>query len=338
MSPDYYKILGVDSNASESEIKKAYRTLALKNHPDKGGSEEKFKEITEAYEVLSNPEKKQMYDNGGMEQNFQGGFPGGFNFNPFEQFQHHFQQQQGSQTVKRSNHMHQITIKLEEAYRGVEKTMRIKIDKNCLTCKKRCERCGGSGVIMIRQNLGIMQIMNQQQCNECRGEGIMNKADSKCEFCKGKCIKREEQLCNIKIPKGVQSGMEIQFPGLGEQIKADGELPGDLIFRIIVEEHESLKREGDNLKFRQKLTLKESITGKDLNIPHFGNTTIKINTNTWGIINPTIGYVIKGKGMPRLNGDSYGDIIILFEIEYPDIKLSESELLKIKTCLSECKL
>lgn len=348
MNDDYYKVLGVDKSASEQEIKKAYRKAALKSHPDKGGSEEEFKKISKAYEVLSNPELKNRYDRG-EDLNRPD-----FNFNPNDIFQQFMNMNMNmnfnmnnfnnrtntpqNQNKKRNDHHHRINIKLSECYTGTQKKMKIILDKYCLSCVKSCPNCNGSGIIKIFQQLGPVQICNQQICPSCNGSGNVNEGNENCQTCKGKCEFKEQKICQLDIPKGIKTGMNIKFDEFGEQKRTANEINGDLYFEIIVENVDKnlcLVRNNDDLIYNQKISLKDSIVGKFIRIPHYSGE-INLNIIEFGIINPNLSYILEKKGMPKLNEDNnFGNLILKFDIEYPDKKLDINSINEIKNILDK---
>lgn len=314
---NYYEILGLSKNeASEENIKKAFKKLALKHHPDKGGDPEEFKKINLAYSVLSDPQKKREYDN--PQDNLHHAFNNFFNFN--------FHQQQ--QQLKCKDYFHELKITLKEIYTGTKKTIKVKINKTCFDCQKECTNCKGKGVIIQIQQLGFMQINQQITCNECMGSGNKNNKNIQCEKCNGTNNIIEECNCIVEINKETQNNQFIKFEGLGEQKKKKNDISGDLIIKIIVEKDLHFERQENNLIFIQKITLIESIIGKDITIPHFENN-ININTSIFGIINPNKNYIIKNKGLTENS-----NLIIKFEIEYPEKMLESNQREYLKNILS----
>lgn len=303
---DYYSILGVTREASEAEIKKAYRKAAILHHPDKGGDPEKFKEVSEAYEGLQDADKKEVYDNDDKGNDF--------NQNAF--FQQFFNQTNMNMNMgpqKRSNHQHQIAVDLKDVHTGVEKNMKIHIKKVCFDCKKTCPHCNGRGVILIRHG----PIQMQQSCHACMTSGLMETQNPSCINCKGACIISEERIFKIRIEKGISHGSFIKLDGMGEQPQKKGEIPGDLLFQILVKPHPFFNREGNNLVYSQSLSFKDSIIGKTILVPHF-DEDISIDTGGFGVINPNRTYRIINKGLA-----GKGDLVLIFNIEYPEKKYDE---------------
>jgi DnaJ-class molecular chaperone len=345
---DYYKILEIERDATSDVIKKAYRALALKFHPDKNKDpsvETKFKEINLAYETLSDPQKKEQYDNpnpfnglnmgGGHGHNDifsqmfsgMGGF-GNMNININGQ---NVNMNRGPQ--KRSSHNHNIKISLRDSHTGIKKNLKITIVKNCLSCTSNCSRCNGRGIIHQAIQTGPFIQQVQANCNICSGSGIMKNANSSCQNCNGKLTIDEEKLIILDLPVGVSNGHTIKFDGLGEQIKKNGEIPGDLIINIVLDDKDPyFTRENDNLIYKCKLTLLESYIGKILIVPHF-DANIPINTNIFGTIDFNKRYHLKGKGL-----GGQGDLIFQFEYDYKDIQLTEDQRNKLENCFKELNL
>lgn len=303
---DYYSILGISQNASEEEIKKAYRINALKHHPDKGGDETKFKEITEAYEVITNKGQQ-------SQQSQEFNFHQQFHNNIFEQFFHmnngnNGNNGNGNRQIKRNNYIHPINVSLKEIHSGLSKTLKIIIKKNCLKCKIKCGLCNGTGIMNIRYGPVTMQ----QICNNCNNSGIINKIDKNCVYCLGTLEKSEEKICKIDIPKCAINGDIIVINELGEQIHKQGEIPGDLHFKINIQDDLNFQRQNNNLIYNVPITFKESVVGKNITIPYFDGN-INMNTDGFGVINPNKTYSLKNKGL-----GSIGDLILNFIINYPN--------------------
>ncbi len=341
---DYYDILGIPRNAGTDEIKKAYRKNAIKFHPDKNpgdkGAEEKFKEAAEAYEVLSNPEKKQRYDQYGHAANASspngGGYGGGsMNMDDiFSQFGDIFggggsffggqQGGRGGRRVARGSNLRiKVKLTLEEIANGAEKKIKVNKQIVCKTCDgsgakdsssfHTCNTCGGSGSVHRVTNTILGQMQTTATCPTCNGEG--SQITSKCNVCHGDGIVRGEETITINIPAGVSEGMQLSMSGKGNAAPRGG-VPGDLI--ILIEEipHESLKREGNNLIYDLHISLIDACLGSNVEVPTIdGKAKIKIDPGTQG------GKILrlKSKGVPEVNSYHKGDQLIYVNIWTPKV-------------------
>jgi DnaJ family protein A protein 2 len=302
---DYYSILGLESrNVSDVEIKRAYKKKALEHHPDKGGDQEEFKKISVAFSVLGDQEQRLRYDNGDLDFNF-----GNFDFSSIFQ---------GECNVKRNDHIYELKVSLKNIYFGMKKTLKITIKSICLECKKVCNRCKGSNLIIHLQNFGPFSLPSQTLCN-CDNGFIVNKnVDCKCE---NYINTKDHNIC-IDVGINIKDNDILQFKGLGEQSSKGNEIPGDLLIKCTIEKDMYFERSNSDLIYRYKLSLTESIVGKYIIIPHYSGD-VGINTNIYGIIDPNKKYILKNKG---LNSES--DLIFVFEIEYSEnFNKNEKELL-----------
>jgi DnaJ homolog subfamily A member 2 len=340
-----YNALGVSKDASPDEIRKAYKKLAVQHHPDKGGDETKFKEISAAYEILSDDGKRAQYnqigdaglENGGMQGG--GGMPGGMNphdifaqmfgggggmphHDPFGGFHfnmnmhHNMHQNQNRQDIRRSDNTHPIHISLAEAFHGIRKSIKLILTKTCCKCKTTCGDCQGVGMITEMHRVAIFTQMIQRPCGKCNGTGSMSNARKDCSECQGKCVYTEEKKQDIDIPKAVSHGHQIRLVGLGEQIQSSRETPGDLILQILIDEDKNFSRQNNDLIYKLTITFTESVIGKEITIPHFGGE-IKMNIDTFGIIDPGKQYTVSGKGMT-----TQSNLILSFTVKYPNPKKS----------------
>jgi molecular chaperone DnaJ len=331
---DYYEVLGISKNADESEIKKAYRKLAIKYHPDKNpddaSAEDKFKEAAEAYEVLSNSEKRAQYDRfGHAGMGGQGGF-GGMNMDDiFSQFGDVFgsafggsfggSRSGGSRTVRGTNLRVKMKLTLEEIAAGVKKKIKVNklVNAEGVTYKN-CSTCNGTGrITRVSQTfLGAMQ--TQSACHVCQGAGKM--IDKKPADSDAHGLKRQEEVIEIEIPAGVEEGMQLSVTGRGNAGPFNG-VPGDLIVVIEEVEHDELRRDSENLHFDAIVSFIDATLGESIEVPTVtGKVKIKIDAGTQS------GKVLrlKGKGLPVLQGYGMGDLFVHIHIWTPT-KLSKEE-------------
>ena len=317
-----YDVLGVQQGCSAEELKKAYRRLAVQHHPDKGGDQDKFKEISHAYQILSDEEQRRRYDQLGDEHfENQGGMPPG-GMDPMNIFEHLFggggfggpfgggfgpfggPPQPMQRTCR--NLQHVITIPLRDAYFGCEKHIKITLHKKCFKCLDTCGACQGKGQITEMQRMGPFTNIATRPCHSCRGSGQHVKLKKECGDCSGSGEIKEEKRMDIKIPAGVETGWQKVFPGYGEQAQMPGDVPGNLIFEVMVQVDPLFERRGSReYIYKHKLTLWESICGKTFDIPMFDGV-ITVNTRDWGIVQPGKEYPVKG-----------GTVIVVCSVEYP---------------------
>ena len=353
MKKDYYEILGVAKSASAHEIKKAYRKVAMQYHPDRNpgdkASEEKFKEAAEAYEVLSDADKKAKYDKYGH-QAFapgSGGFGRGHASSMediFSQFGDVFgddmfgsffgggrRSSSGgrSRGARGSNLRIKLKLNFAEIANGVNKQVKVKKHVVCNTCDgsgakdkssvQNCGSCGGSGQVKRVQNTFLGQMQTVTTCSTCNGEGVSITA--KCGTCKGDGRIFGEETINIDIPAGVQEGMQLSMSGKGNAGERGG-IPGDLIIQIEEEAHEYLHRDGLNVAFDLHISFPDAAFGTSVEVPTIdGRAKIKIPAGTQsGKI-----FRLKGKGFPEVQGYSRGDQLIYVNIWTPQSLTSEEK-------------
>ena len=313
---DYYSILGISKGTSDDEIKRAYKKLALKTHPDKnGGDDTEFKKINLAYETLSDPLKKNEYDhqhinNMNNMNNMNDQF---FNFH------------QNHSNIKLNDHHYTCRISLKDVFFGTTKKLKVHRNYMCKSCVKDCNVCNGSGKISRHIQMGPFTQIAHITCNACSGEGKKkNDENIYCTKCSSKGILNEERIFEIILNPGVETGKTIVFEEWGEQATRNNQISGSFIITIKVEDHHIFKRNKLQLRYIVDLTLKESIIGKMLTIPHFlGN--FDIDTNGFGIINPEKEYIIYDKGLKNEN-DKLGNLHLIFKIKYPEKTLTNEEI------------
>ena len=343
MTYKFYDILEIGRNASQDDIKKAYKKLAIQYHPDKNkgnvDAEKKFQEISNAYSILSNEESRNRYDMMGDENfNNDGGNGGGGNQHQAPDMDELFQQLFGSRRggsnpfgfnenhqPQCNNIIKQYNVTLEDIYNGIVKTIKINIKKYCKKCYTTCNICNGTGVKQQFMQIGPMTQIFQSNCPKCNGSKVMNKHNKDCSDCKGSGMFDVEHNAYLNMPKGFDCNHTI-FEGLGEQPLLSNHKAGNLIYEFKLQQHSHFTKTGNDLLYKHTLTLTESIIGKLITIDYFGEN-IKINTDQFGIINPSKQYILKYRGMPIANTTKKGNMIIEFIITYPKINTTEIEKL-----------
>ena len=346
---DYYEVLGGSKSADATEIKKAYRKLALKYHPDKNPgdkeAEEKFKEAAEAYDVLSNEEKKRRYDqfgHAGVGGAGQGGFGGGMSMDDiFSQFGDFFGSFGGfsgfggfggGRSARRVNRGTNLRVKvkmnLQEIATGIEKKIKVKKYVACQHCNgtgakdgksySTCSTCKGSGQVTRVQNTILGAMQTTSTCPTCEGEGkIINE---KCTFCNGEGVLMSEEVISINIPAGVGEGMQLSLSGKGNAARRGG-VNGDLIVLIEEEEHPELVRDGNDLLYNVFIGYPEAVLGETVEIPTIeGKVKVKIEAGT----QPGKILRLRGKGLPDVNGYGKGDLLAKVNVWIPK-NLSKDE-------------
>jgi len=351
-----YEILGISKTASKSEIKKAYHKAALSSHPDKVPEAEreeadvKFKAVSQAYEILHDEEKRHLYDTHGMsafdpsrgggmgpevdlddilQQMFGmggggGGMPSGFGGPP------------GPKRPRRGrNEEQQYQVSLEELYKG--KTVKFGATKNviCSHCKgtggkekvkpKTCERCNGNGVTMGLRSVGPGLVTQERvTCDSCQGTGNVFKDKDKCKKCKGKRTTSEKKALELYIPRGAMQGEKIVLEGEADQVP--DQTPGDIVFTLVEEEHETFQRAGNDLSAELKVTLAEALCGfSRVVLKHLDGRGIHINHPKGNVLKPGQILKVPGEGMPQKKSDLKGDLFLVISIEFPENGWMEDE-------------
>lgn len=337
---DYYEVLGVSKSATADEIKKAYRKLAMKYHPDRNkeeGAEEKFKEINEAYEVLSDETKRQKYDQFGFAgvdgnagfggQGFSGDF-GGFEdiFSSFFGGGFGGSRRASSAPRQGQDRYMQMRIDFMDAVFGKTETISLDVDELCPHCKgsgaesendvSTCSRCNGSGYVVTQQQSLFGTIQQQSVCPDCRGTG--KRVTRKCHKCNGMGYEHKHVKLDVKIPAGIQSGQQIRLAGKGER-GTNGGPNGDLYIEIFVKPHSTFQREGDNIFIRVPISSIDATIGCTIQVPTvYGDVDLKIPEGT----QPNTKFRLKGKGVKGRSGQ--GDQFVEVTVEIPK-KLSKKE-------------
>lgn len=323
VNKDYYNILGVDRKATENEIKKAYRKIAIETHPDKNPNnpkaEERFKEASEAYDTLSDKEKRERYDRGGINDFFNGPFGFGNEF---------FTGTQNQKTRRGGNIKVSVQVSLEDILTGTKKRFNIYRRSRCSDCSGTganggdvftCEICSGSGTRVVIKNTQFGQMRFEETCYSCQGEG--KKSKTTCGKCSGSGTIRTEETLEISIPRGSVGGVSFVVPGKGDFVK-NGE-PGDVI--VIVEEyfHKDFKRDGINLVCAREISFRDACLGSTLKVPNLkgGEYQIKVPPGS----QPGKIFRLPGKGIPEFNGNISGDILIRLGVKVP-VNLNDEQI------------
>lgn len=350
MAKDYYEILGVSRNATTDEIKKAYRKVAIKYHPDKNPgdkeAEEKFKEAAQAYDVLSNADKRAKYDRFGPEAfNGGGGGYGGFSMDDiFSQFSDIFGGgfggfgggAQGRRRRKGTNLRIKLKLTLREIATGVEKRVKVRRQVQCKSCRgtgaeygtalEVCATCGGTGQLKKYTNTMLGQMITTATCHVCNGEGRVVKKN--CSSCGGQGFLEEEEVISLQIPAGVEDEMQLSMSGKGNfpyRGGSDG-LAGDLIIVIEEEEDENFKRDGKNIHYEHYISFIDAVLGTKIEVPTLeGAVRIEIEPGTQS------GKIVRlrGKGIKDLQGYGAGDQLVHLKVWTPrNLSKKQKEVLE----------
>lgn len=346
MSQDFYTLLGISKGASEDEIKKAYRKLAMKYHPDRNPgdkeAEKKFKEISAAYEVLKDPNKRQQYDRFGTAGGGQGG--GGFDFesagfdgfsgmNFSDIFNDFFGGEargsaggRGRARSKRGADLrYNLDATLEEAFKGAEKEVRFSAAEKCDSCKgsgaeagskpENCGTCNGSGKIRAQQGFFIVE----KSCHQCSGTGEI--IANPCKKCRGSGRVEKEKKIKVRIPAGVEEGNKIRISGEGEA-GVRGAAPGDLYIFITIKQHDFFQRQGSKISCIVPISFTKAALGSKVNVPTIsgGKVELKIPAGTQN----NAKFRLRGEGMSMLNSSARGDMFVEVHIETP-VKLTSKQ-------------
>lgn len=338
---DYYEVLGVSESATDDEIKRAYRKLAKKYHPDVNkdpGAEDSFKEVQEAYEVLSDSSKRANYDRFGhsaFDQNGgfgAGGFSGGFEdiFSSFFGGGFGGGGSSFNQNAPRKGQDRFMSMKIDfmEAIFGVEKTVTLNVDEECNSCHgsgafsksdvKTCSRCNGSGQVVQQERTPFGVFQTQGTCPDCHGTG--KQITKHCQECKGAGYINKRVNVDIKVPEGIFSGQQLRVSGKGER-GINGGPNGDLLIEIIVGTHKHFRREGNNIHISVPLSIIDATLGTEIDVPTVhGDVKLSIPAGT----QPNTKFRLREKGSKDLRTGRYGDQYVEVKLEVPT-KLSKSE-------------
>ncbi len=347
---DYYKVLGLSRDAPEAEIKKAYRRLARDHHPDANpgdtGAEERFKELTEAYEVLSNPQARRAYDTYGHQIPRSGAGTAGTGGDPFGGFQDIFDAffsdqfgespfgsffGSGTRAPARGNDIEvEVQVTLREAAFEVEREVKVQVVKGCSVCDgvggtktSQCGTCGGAGAVRtVRQSM-LGQMVSTQGCPTCDGHGRI--IEVVCDNCRGSGRVSEVETRRIRIPAGIENGMGVKVSGAGHAGER-GAPSGDLYVRVKVEEDPELMRDGDDLIHRMRVNFVEAALGTETEVPTLeGTSVVRVDPGT----QPGTTLTLRGEGMPRLRRRGRGDLKVVVDVMVPTrLNAEQRELLQ----------
>ncbi|MBA0864547.1 hypothetical protein Goshw_004129 [Gossypium schwendimanii] len=383
----YYEILGVPKTATQDDLKKAYRKAAIKNHPDKGGDPEKkvaclvmlvfetiknlgfelccsdvdldvsvwmgFKELAQAYEVLSDPEKREIYDQYGEDALKEGMGGGGGAHDPFDIFQSFFGgnpfggggSSRGRRQRRGEDVIHPLKVSLEDLYNGTSKKLSLSRNIICSKCKgkgsksgasMKCSGCQGSGMKVSIRHLGPSMIQQMQHpCNDCKGTGETINDKDRCPQCKGEKVVQEKKVLEVNVEKGMQNGQKITFPG--EADEAPDTVTGDIVFVLQQKDHPKFKRKGDDLFVEHTLTLTEALCGFHFILTHLDGRQLLIKTHHGEVVKPVVLMAIirlqmnpvhvfvdqfkaiNDEGMPMYQRPFMrGKLYIHFTVDFPD--------------------
>lgn len=354
-SRDFYAILGVSKNSSEAEIQSSFRKLAFQHHPDRHrddesrckAAEEKFKEISEAYDILKDKRKREIYDRYG-EEGLRGGFSGGGS-GGFDIFRHFFggmgsEQDTSSGPRKGKDVVRALKVSLEDLYNGAEKSIKIQRLRNCKVCKGtgssnaevgvvKCKTCEGRGVRIQTRRMGPGFVQQfQTSCSDCQGQGKTIDPKYVCEKCGGKKVYEEQKTLTVFIDKGMRENQKITFEG--EADEQPDIFAGDIVFVLQQKPHELFERNNSDLFMKKTIPLTAALGGVCFEVPHMDGRKLLVKTAHGEIIHPGQTKMIKGEGFPTYRDPfNRGNLYIKFEIEFPAM-LQEKDIVNLKQLLS----
>tara|TARA_R100001443_G_scaffold115485_1_gene133363 strand:- start:246 stop:1265 length:1020 start_codon:yes stop_codon:yes gene_type:complete len=331
---NYYEILGVSKEATPEEIKKSYRKLSLEYHPDKNPQgEEKFKEISEAYGVLSNPDKKAKYDSGGG-PSFEDFFGDMGSQNPFDAFQSFFSQNNRRPKRERGRDLSMtIGLDIEDIYYGREKTVKYNRQKTCIPCNgtggvwQKCTNCDGQGTKRVVTGNNFFRNVHTITCDRCNGKGKLPL--NLCTTCVGRGTTGKEEKFTFKIPNDIQPGQRVNYPNYGDE-KPEG-ISGSLFVGVELKPNQKFEMSGNDLIYKTDITPLEVVVGKKIKIPHF-DSDLEINIPPSANIYRD--YVLRGKGMKRIY-EYDGNLVVKLNLKNISGELTEEQKNKISEISEE---
>lgn len=342
----FYEILGVAPTATEAELKKAYKVGALKHHPDKNAhnpnAADKFKDLSHAYEILSDPQKRSIYDQYG-EEGLEGGAGGG-GMNAEDLFSQFFgggsafgggggggfggmfggggMQQRGPPKARTIHHVHKVS--LEDIYRGKVSKLALQKSVICSKCEgrggkegavKRCAGCDGVGMKTMMRQMGPMIQRFQTVCPDCNGEGETIRDKDRCKACSGKKTVVERKVLHVHVDRGVRTGHKIEFKGEGDQ--TPGVQPGDVVFEIEQKPHARFQRKDDDLFYHAEIDLVTALAGGVIYIEHLDERWLSVEIIPGEAISPGSLKMIRGQGMPSMRHHDCGNMYVQFDVKFP---------------------
>ncbi|KAJ6119279.1 Mitochondrial protein import protein mas5 [Penicillium sp. IBT 18751x] len=346
----YYDLLGVAPTATEAQLKTAYKKGALRYHPDKNADNpeaaEKFKELSHAYEILSDDQKRSIYDQYG-EEGLEGGAGAG-GMNAEDLFSQFFggggggfggmfgggMRDTGPKKARTIHHVHKVN--LEDIYKGKVSKLALQKSVICPGCDgrggkegavKECTGCNGSGMKTMMRQMGPMIQRFQTVCPDCNGEGEIIRDKDRCKKCNGKKTIVERKVLHVHVDKGVRDGHKIEFRGEGDQMP--GVMPGDVVFEIEQKPHPRFQRKGDDLFYQAEIDLLTALAGGSIHIEHLDERWLTVNIAAGEVIVPDAIKVIHGQGMPSFRHHDHGNLYIKFDVKFPEKdQLQNLELLE----------
>ncbi|BCR84288.1 type I HSP40 co-chaperone YDJ1 [Aspergillus chevalieri] len=334
-----YDILGVPETASEAQLKSAYKKGALKYHPDKNADNpeaaEKFKELSHAYEILSDSDKRGIYDQLGEEGLEGGGAGGGMGAEdlfaqffgggggPFGGMFGGGMRDTGPKKARTIHHVHKVN--LEDIYRGKVSKLALQKSVICSGCEgrggkegavKSCTGCNGSGMKTMMRQMGPMIQRFQTVCPDCNGEGEMIRDKDRCKKCNGKKTVVERKVLHVHVDKGIRNGHKVEFRGEGDQIP--GVMAGDVVFEIETKPHPRFQRKDDDLFYQVEIDLLTALAGGSFSVEHLDDRWLNVNIAPGEVVTPGSIKVIQGQGMPSFRHHDHGNLYIQFDVKFPE--------------------